>query len=288
LLEAACRYAEHLSDADLALLGAAVDLPADRAPGELRARPDLLETAVADPATYERLFGAGPEVLVRVSPFLVFAAAVHRAVDELQRTSWIDERVGDRLRVPVFDVASLRDFGDAAERRVFTAELLASYTTVVSGPVWVRRGGRWRRQRFSELDPGRLAALAVAVPEADRPGLYRRLGDLALFLTGVFPDHVAHQGVAPLERQRLLRSLDPARPPSPDDVTALSGPAGPLLAWLGPRWYRQAARATPLGSVRGLLADIAGRFDEARRFLNVVTDRFLFPLRGQVFPAPGG
>jgi hypothetical protein len=33
-----------------------------------------------------------------------------------------------------------------------------------------------------------------------------------------------------------------------------------------------------------VVAEIAGRFVEARRFLNVVTDRYLFPLRERWFP----
>src|SRR5258707_42758 len=75
-----------------------------------------------------------------------------------------------------------RDSGSRPARRYFMVEHLASYTRVMSGPVWVRRGDRWRRQRFSELDAARLAAALDAVPESDRPGIYRRLGDLALFL----------------------------------------------------------------------------------------------------------
>ncbi len=72
-------------------------------------------------------------------------------------------------------------------RRLFLAELLSSYTHVASGTVWAKSGGRWRRRRFSELDPVQLARLAEVVPDWERLAVYRRLGDLALFLTGVFP-----------------------------------------------------------------------------------------------------
>ena len=43
----------------------------------------------------------------------------------------------------------------------------------------------------------RLASLLHIVPEDERPGVYRRLGDLALFLTGVFPDHTEMRGLGP-------------------------------------------------------------------------------------------
>ena len=82
----------------------------------------------------------------------------------------------------------LREFFAADGRRLFLTELLTSYTRVASGSTYVRTARGWRRRRFSELDPLRLASLLDAVPEAERPGIYRRLGDLALFLTGVFPD----------------------------------------------------------------------------------------------------
>src|SRR5918996_1173747 len=220
------------------------------------------------------------------------AVAVHRVVDDLGRTRFVEERIGPRMRVPVFDAGQLREFGVDPARRYFLVEHLASYTRVMSGPVWVRRGSRWRRQRFSELDAARLAATLDGVPEADRPGIYRRLGDLALFLTGVFPDHSAARSVHPIELERLLRSLPMTGDPAPTltDVEVLAGERGAagLLEWLGPRWYRAAAERTPVTGLGGLLDDLATRFDQARRFLNHLTDRYLFPVRNRWFPSAGG
>jgi hypothetical protein len=129
------------------------------------------------------------------------------------------------------------------------------------------------------------------VPEADRPGIYRRLGDLALFLTGVFPDHSAARSVHPIELERLLRSLPVAGEPAPTlaDIEQLAGERGAagLLEWLGPRWYQAAAERTPVTGLSGLLDDLAARFDQARRFLNHLTDRYLFPVRNRWFPASG-
>jgi hypothetical protein len=151
---------------------------------------------------------------------------------------------------------------------------------VQSGPVWVRRGDRWRRQRFSELEPQRLAGLLDVVAEEEKPGIYRRLGDLALFLTGIFPDHSARP-LHPIEAERLVRSVaGMGGAMTLDDVgSALSGRRDGLLRVLGPRWYRIAADLTPLPPVRALLSDAAEGFDVARRFLNLLTDRYLFPLR---------
>jgi len=287
VLEAGRRYSEHLGDADLALLGPAVDIAPERAAAVLRNRPDLIEAALASVVTFERVFGAEDRALVQASPFLVFATAIHRSLVELNRTTFVEERVATGVRVPVFDVAKLREYADAPERRLFTIELLASYTTVASGPIWFRRGGRWRRQRFSELDPGRMAAALDLVPPAERPGVYRRLGDLALFLTGVFPEHTARRAVTPVERERLLRSVGHLAAPSARDVEELTGRADSVLRWLGPRWYALAANGSPLPVLARCLRDVAHRYEAARRFLNFVTDRCLFPMRNRLFPSPG-
>jgi hypothetical protein len=288
-------YLEHLTEADLSILGGAVDTPtADDASAYLRAHPELVEGALGSTVAFERVFGdrAADDLLLHASPFLVFAVVVHRVVDDLGHTRFVEERISPRMRVPVFDADQLREFGVDPDRRYFVVEHLTSYTRVMSGPVWIRRGSRWRRQRFSELDAARLAATLDAVPEADRPGIYRRLGDLALFLTGVFPDHSAARSMHPIELERLLRSLPAAggeAAPTLADIEQLAGERGAagLLEWLGPRWYHAAAQRTPVPGLSRLLDDLATRFDQARRFLNHLTDRYLFAVRARWFPSAG-
>lgn len=314
------RYLEHLSDADLALLGAAAQLTSadvGRAARFLRDRPDLLEPALSAPSTFAALFprppgappdGAGdaaggggapvagqpagdPALVVAAalpSPFLLFAVAVHRAVGDLDTTAFVGERFGSFKRLPVFASAELRTLYDDPDRRLSTIEHLASYTRVVSGPVWVRRErGGYRRTRYSELDPVRLAGLLDLVDPAEQVGIYRRLGDLALFLTGVFPDHCARTPAHPIAVSRLARSVQApgAGPIAADELAPLVGSEGigGVLRVLGPRWYRLAARRAPLQGVARALDEAAANFDGARRFLTVLTDRYLFPVREQWF-----
>lgn len=298
------RYLEQLSDADLGVLATATGLSggaeADDAAAHLRRHPELVSQALADPSTFERLFHpelAQPGVRADTSPFLLFAVAVHRGVFDLQSATFVAERFGGHRRIPVFDTATLRAYYTDPAHRLFAVEHLASYTRVQSGPVWVRQGERWRRQRFSELEPHRLAAMLELVAEEERPGIYRRLGDLALFLTGVFPDHSTTRPMPPIESQRLIRTLMLAPGPSggavapitPAEAAELIASVGTgrsaLLGVLGPRWYRLAAAATPLPTTRALLTDAAEGFDVARRFLNLLTDRYLFPLREGFFGA---
>lgn len=268
-------YLEHLSDSDLALLGAAADARAS-----VGRDPERLEALIDSAVTFRLLFKEpGRDPLLRGSPFLVFAVLIHRVVRDLGQASFVEEWVGPRQRVPVFDTVSLRDFGADPMRRFFLAQLLASYTNVASGSTFVKTTRGWRRRRFSELDPMRLIELAELVPQPERPSVYRRLGDLSLFLTGVFPDYTGEQLVAERERRGLERALAPAdreRSEQHDGVW--------LLEQLGRRAYRIAGQgADRRAAMAGVLAEVSENFAAARRVLNFLTDRYLFPMRRQWF-----
>src|SRR5216683_827974 len=270
-------YLEQLSDSDLALLASATDGRDD-----VRRDPARLEALIDSSATFRQLFSEpGRDPLLRGTPFLIFAVLIHRVVRDLGQASFVEEWVGPRQRVPVFDTAGLKDFGADPLRRFFLAQLLASYTNVASGSMLVKTSRGWRRRRFSELDPMRLIELAELVPEPERPSVYRRLGDLSLFLTGVFPDYAAERLIAERERRGLERALRPA------DREQSEGRDGIwLLEQLGRRAYRIAQQGADRGApMAGVLGDVSENFAVARRVLNFMTDRYLYPMRRQWFGA---
>jgi hypothetical protein len=324
-------YLEHLSEGDLVLLSEAARRAPEAVrgarpdPRELRAFPGLVEELLAAPAAFELVFAAGPggstvpaapgesstagfagrpsaagrgrpaptrTALLDASPFLVFALAVHRLLAELRGAGHVAEFAGPRRRIVVLGTADLVEVLAEPWRRLYLVELLASFTHVASGSVLVRTRRGLRRQRFSELDPVRLASLLEVLPEVEHAGVYRRLGDLALFLTGVFPDHTALRGLGEIDRARLWRSTGAGGPASPHgaeapptlDLLGRGGAVG-LLEELGSRWYRLAARRVvgPASGTASVLDDLAARFGPARRALNVLTDRYLLPRRGQLF-----
>src|SRR5437763_12636538 len=248
-------YLEHLSDADLGLLAGA--------PESVGARPDpqRIEALIDSPAVFRALFGTpGRDPLLRGSPFLLFAVLIHRAVRDLGAASCVEEWVSPRQRVPVFDVSGLREFSADPFRRFFLVELLASYTNVSSGSVLVQTSRGWRRRRFSELDPLRLVELAEVVSDIERLSVYRRLGDLSLFLSGIFPDYAAEQLVAERQRHRLERALaaaDRERAEQRDGIW--------LLERLGRRAYRMAEQATDRSTaMAGVLGGLSANFATAR------------------------
>ena len=289
-------YLDHLSDEDLALLagaGRAGGNPADTV-ARLRSSPGTIEALLSETGVFDAVFGSHgrEEPFLRASPFLVFALILRRAAADLRERAFVTEWLGPRQRVPVFDAGDLRDFLDDPLRRLFLAELLASYTHVSSGSFLVHTSKGWRRRRFSELDPVRLAGLLEVVPDSERAGLYRRLGDLALFLTGVFPDHTATRSVSPVAEVRLRRAAGlgagEASEPSPGQGGPWDTGAVALLELLGRRWYRLASATAPVPTAMlRVVGEVAERFDQARRILNVLTERYLFPFRDRWLSPPG-
>jgi hypothetical protein len=322
----ASRYADNLTDADLTVLASAARSPAESpaaAASWLRRHPDEVPGLLSDPRVLQAVFApagarSGPPARVSfgsalpmpgaaeaslASPFLIFAVAVHAAATELRSVDHVPERSGPRQQVPLFDAPELRDFLRSPARRLFLAELLASFTRVHTGqyattagsaagpgaPPAARQGisagprGR-RPRRTSELDLPRLASQLDQVPEADRPGVYRRLGDVALFLTGVFPDYAVAHALGPVNAQRLLRAAQvPAR--ERDELAA--APAIDLFEYLGAQWYRAAwALARTRTASLAVVAEVADRFRQARRVLNHIADRRLFPQGNPWFPTP--
>ncbi len=349
-------YADHLTDADLALLvsvtqGLTGPAPAAAGAARLRGRPEDVPLLIGDPRVFQAVFGpaarggaapaggtapggstvpaggtapggstvpaggtapggstvpaggtapggstiralgqAAPASLA--SPFLIFAVAVHRAAAELPSMSHVTERSGDRQRVPLFDTPQLRDFLASAARRLFLAELLGSFTRssvapqqTAAGPPGTRPARGLRRpRRVSELDLPRMAGLLDEVPGPQRPGAYRRLGDVALFLAGVFPDYAAAHAFGPVNVTRLLRA---GQVPAREHDTLAEAPAIELLEYLGAQWYRAAWNLAPARTARlAIVADVADRFRQARRVLNHIADRYLFPLGDPWFAPP--
>ncbi len=268
---------EHLSDADLELVARAVFPGAspDKVVAGFRSDPAWLEEMLGEARLFDFLFQEGRDPILRASPFLVLAVLLARVRQELARAAFVEERTRGAV-VPLFDVEELREFLAEPARRLHLVEVLASFTRVASGSFWVRTPKGWRRRRFSELDPVALAALLEAVGEVEKAGVYRRLGDLALFLAGIFPDHLLSRRWSPLELERLARS---GGLPGVEE----GGGAVALMERLGQRWYALAAEAAG----NSLLEQVSARFRPARRILNYLADRYLFGARARWFRVPG-
>jgi hypothetical protein len=295
--QAGREYLARLNDADLRALVHADAIAADRATARieaLRRQPALLLDALDRPATsaavlnLARAAGSPPgraaDRFALISPFLLFAAAVHRTAFDLAGASYAPERTAPRRRIPLFDGGHLTAYLAAPRHRLFLADLLASFARISGGVVLAPDGQHCRR--WNDADPHRLAVLLDAVPPAQRPPVWRRLGDLALFLAGVFPDAAERLVPDKVAASRLARrTLTGAAPGTgPDRIP--DGGAPDLIEWLGARWYEQAARHLS-GDVARESRERAEQFRPARRVLNTATDRYLLPYSADWLNAAG-
>ncbi|HEX7995049.1 MAG TPA: hypothetical protein VF506_14095, partial [Streptosporangiaceae bacterium] len=116
--QAGREYLARLSDADVRALVHADAVTADRATARIEAlhrQPALLLDALDRPATSAAVLNlvraigpgdaAGPgrmaERFALISPFLLFAAAIHRTAADLAGASYAPERTTPRRRIPL-------------------------------------------------------------------------------------------------------------------------------------------------------------------------------------------
>jgi len=206
----------------------------------------------------------GLELVPADEPLEMFRRLLADTAVELESATYVEEWwLPSRGRLPVFDVEPLRAYAVEEENRERLARLLASYVRVVSGSVWERSRGRWRRRRYSELNPLDLA----------ESGAFARLGDLCLFRSGVFPESVAHQSLEPRHLGRLAQLLEA----DPGELARARDPFWEV-EWIGAKAYLRAGES-----------GVAGDFRRARRLLNRLTATRLFPIRERWFQggAPG-
>lgn len=260
---------EMLTDADLRFALRAAGIGSEARQGavarSLAQDPAMLDALLDDARLYPAV-AADPNILLRVTPYFYFSVLMRRAQRELRGRSFTAEWLGPRRRVPVFDAPRVAAVLEDRERLHYLTELLASFVALRRGrrseaPPAERApgapGARRRPRRPQELDLEGLRRQRDRAPAADQFALGRRLGDVALFLAGVFPDSAS--GAPELEAWEE------------ESIHA----------------YRRAAR-DPLARTCGLeetLEALAAELHPARKALNFVADRFLNPLRYNWFVA---
>lgn len=134
----------------------------------------------------------GEEALeMRVSSRLFFEVLLRRAREDLEQASHTREKVGAH-RLPVFDAPRVVRLLEDARVIDYLARLLVSFMRSQSYTLTVRvRPGMWRRVRLSDMDIHMLQRLSHLVEEPARFDYYRRIGEVSLFVLGIFPDSLA-------------------------------------------------------------------------------------------------
>ncbi|MBV8216507.1 MAG: hypothetical protein JOZ08_25095 [Verrucomicrobia bacterium] len=259
----------HFNDSDLRFLVETVATDRrdyDHVVNLIRDKDDLLEPMLQDRKLIERLF-AEEESLVRVSPYFLFTVLLLQVRRDLEDTSYILEVDFKGKRIPVFEAQAVTDLLSRAVIRDYLAEMLASFTRTNSGVFYWRERGAWHKRRFSDLDIDDLVDLACIIDPEMRPALLKRIADIALFLSGIFPDHLnvfATRHQSRFAAERTLKDYERQ----------------------GSRFYRVAAQETDQSHWRPAMEALSEKFTLARWALNTLSDRYLKTQREHYFRWP--
>src|SRR5215472_5422600 len=132
-------------------------------PDRLQARGDLLDVALDDDRVVRRLLG-DEHLLVKVSPRLVFTVLLRRVSRDLHEQSYTLERTAAET-VAVFDASRVRRFIAEPAIGAYLVDLLLSFVRTETITLWTRRGGRYRRRRFSTMSLEDMIEFAGVVEE---------------------------------------------------------------------------------------------------------------------------
>ncbi|MDW8309898.1 MAG: hypothetical protein RMK20_11055 [Verrucomicrobiales bacterium] len=234
----------------------------------VRDKDDLLEPMLEDPRLSERLLNE-QEALVRVSPRLMFAVLLRRVRRDLEQRGYVLE-VDDRgKRLPVFQAGDVRELLADPTARDYLVELLCSFVRTNTAVLYWRDARGWRKRKICDINLDDMVALCHWVEPEFRGRIYKRIGDIALFLSGIYPDHAGGFVHRPGTLTRAERTIaDYERD--------------------GKRFYALAARQPEPPWTPSLFEQLAERFTLARHALNTLSDAYLKPLRSHYFAAPEG
>jgi hypothetical protein len=155
----------------------------------VRDKEDLLDSMLEDPKLLGRLLKE-EESLIQVSPYFLFSVSLRQVRRDLGKHGYILEIDSKGKRIPVFEAQAVVELLSDKQLLNYLAEMLTSFARTNSGVVYWEEHGTWHKQRFSDIDIDDMIQLTRIIDPEMRPALYKRIADVALFLSGIFPDHL--------------------------------------------------------------------------------------------------
>lgn len=147
------------------------------------------EGLIGSPRVLERVMGS-EEILLKISPRLLFEILLRGTKKELEKRTWVLERIGTQ-KIPVFGLDKIVELLGQKEILDYLANMLSSFTKIESFTLLVRvRKDVWRKIRFNDMDIDSLIRFSEIVDEENKFTFYKRIADVCLFITGVFPEYV--------------------------------------------------------------------------------------------------
>lgn len=244
--------------------------------GMIRSHQSLVEEMLDqhNEKLFERIISMEEEeMLIKISPRLLFEILLRKTARVLNRESYMLERVGRQL-IPIFETMKASEF--LAQKAVLTylAEMLSSFTKIESFTFPIRVKGRvWRKLRFNDMDIDSLISFCQVVDEEYRFGFYKRIADACLFILGIFPEYVTAQYRYPLSGQ-IRPSIAGQKPKAPEEYERE-----------GKKFYQLAAKHpfAQMMNLEGTLNELAENFNLAKKPLNFIADYYLQFKRRRIF-----
>jgi hypothetical protein len=259
----------HLTESDLRFLVETVATSRrdyDHVMGLVRGKEDLLEPMLEDPKLTERLFRE-EGALVRISPHLLFSVLLRRLRKELDKEAYILDLDARGKRIPIFESPAVVQMLSDKKVRDYLAEMLSSFTRTNNGIIYWKERGTWHKRRFSDIDIDDMIELARIIDPQMRPGLYKRIADIALFLSGIFPERATLFAVRRKTMYPAERTLED-------------------YEQMGRRFYSVAALETDQAQWKPVLETLAEKFTLARLALNSLSERYVKTHRARYFRFP--
>ncbi len=235
----------------------------------LREDEEILQGMLANEKLFASIAGS-PESFVHVSPRLFFLVLLVRVKRDLASRPFTLE-TDERHRTAVFDSHEVVALMEQKPLLAYLADMLASFVRIESFTMPVRvKPGVWRKLRFSDYDIDSLLEFSSLVDEEKRFPAYKRIADVCMFTTGVFPGSL----------------------PRPEEALKIRTGGGALerrssrdLVTLGKSYYRaaarhQTARELELSQVLEKLSEV---FTLAVKPLTHLSTHVLGPMRERVF-----
>ncbi len=187
------RYSEILTDKDLGFI-TNILLPHYKEPERLiailRQDEDILEGMLKDQKLFNFLIKE-KDLPIKVSPQLFFLILLIKVKEDFQGKSFTIEKF-QRQNMVIFDSKDVVELLNNKDILIYLANMLSSFVKINSYSVLIRlRKGIWRRYRFSDFDIKSLIRYSEMVDEEMRFSSYKRIGDICLFISGVFPEYIS-------------------------------------------------------------------------------------------------
>ena len=237
----------------------------------IRTDLDFRNTYIGDGKVFHRVMH-DDEILLKISPTLFFEILLRKAADDLSRVGYTYEK-SRTMSIPVFDAQALVSLLNRDSLLIYLADMLSSFTRVESYAVSIRiRKGVWRKIRFNDLDIYSLMSLCDVVDDAYRFRLFKRIGDICLFILGVFPVYAERNYRYP-GSGKIRPGIAGSRRVSPQDYEKE-----------GQRFYRMAAehRTSLDMELSDVFWSLNENFRTAKKPLNYIAEHYL-PYKSNVF-----